>query len=67
MGQFKKVMVTCAAITAFAGSAYISLSGLDLQVTKRVKESIAADVAYAQRAADKATGNAPVTEAVLPK
>lgn len=36
MSDFKKTMVICAAISSFAGSAYIGLRGLSAELSDRV-------------------------------
>ncbi len=36
MGDFKKTMVICAAISSFAGSAYIGLRGVSAELSDRV-------------------------------
>jgi hypothetical protein len=36
MGDFKKTMVICAAISSFGGSAYIGLKGLAAELQDRV-------------------------------
>lgn len=48
MGDFKRAMVFCAAISSFLGSAYIGLSGVKSIQTDSVKSIIATELAAKQ-------------------